>query len=51
MNYNKMDLKFLEKLNILSNPLKMFFPKKMIGIDVGTAGIKVVEIFMKSNVS
>ena len=40
----KMDLKFLGKLNILSNPLKMFFPKKMVGIDIGTAGIKVVEL-------
>lgn len=44
-----MDLNFLknfniEKLDIFSNPLKMFFPKKMIGIDIGTAGIKVVEI-------
>jgi len=34
----------LEKLNIFSNPLKMFFPKKMVGIDIGTASIKVVEI-------
>ncbi len=34
----------IEKLNIFSNPLKMFFPKKMVGIDVGTASIKVVEI-------
>jgi len=34
----------LGKLNIFSNPLKMFFPKKMIGIDVGTASVKVVEI-------
>jgi len=39
-----MDLKILGKLNIFSNPLKMFFPKSMVGIDVGTAGIKVVEI-------
>ncbi len=39
-----MDLKLLGKLNILANPLKMFFPKKMIGIDVGTASIKVVEL-------
>lgn len=39
-----MDLKSLEKLNIFSNPLKMFFPKKMVGIDIGTASIKVVEI-------
>jgi type IV pilus assembly protein PilM len=34
----------IEKLNIFENPLKMFFPKKMIGIDIGTASIKVVEI-------
>ena len=34
----------IEKLNILENPLKMFFPKKMVGIDVGTASVKVVEI-------
>lgn len=34
----------LEKLNIFSNPLKMFFPKKMVGIDVGTSAIKVVEL-------
>ena len=34
----------MEKLNIFSNPLKMFFPKKMVGIDVGTSSIKVVEI-------
>ncbi len=39
-----MDFKFLGKLNILSNPLKMFFPKKMVGVDVGTASIKVVEL-------
>ena len=40
-NFN---IESIEKLNIWKNPLKMFFPKKMIGIDVGTAGIKVVEI-------
>ena len=34
----------MEKLNVFSNPLKMFFPKKMVGVDVGTAGIKIVEI-------
>jgi len=32
------------KLNIFSNVLKAFFPKKIVGIDVGTASIKVVEI-------
>ncbi len=40
-NFN---IETLEKFNIWENPLKMFFPKKMIGIDVGTSGIKVVEI-------
>lgn len=49
-----MDLNFLEnfnieklnlgKFNIFSNPMKMFFPKKMVGIDIGTASIKVVEV-------
>ena len=34
----------VEKLNIFSNPLRMFFPKKMVGIDIGTASIKVVEV-------
>ena len=34
----------IKKLNVFSNPLKMFFPKKMIGIDIGTSSIKVVEI-------
>lgn len=34
----------IEKLNIFSNPLKMFFPKKMLGIDIGTGSIKVVEL-------
>ena len=34
----------LEKLNIFANPMKMFFPKKMVGIDIGTSSIKVVEI-------
>ena len=32
------------KLNIFSNPMRMFFPKKMVGIDIGTSSIKVVEI-------
>lgn len=39
-----MNLKSLEKFNIFANPLKMFFPKKMVGIDIGTASIKIVEI-------
>jgi type IV pilus assembly protein PilM len=34
----------MEKLNIFSNPLKIFFPKKMVGIDIGTGSIKVVEL-------
>jgi len=34
----------IEKLNVFANPLKMFFPKKMVGIDIGTASIKVVEL-------
>jgi type IV pilus assembly protein PilM len=34
----------IEKLNIFSNPMKMFFPKKMVGIDIGTSSIKVVEL-------
>jgi type IV pilus assembly protein PilM len=32
------------KLNIFANPARMFFPKKMLGIDIGTASIKVVEL-------
>lgn len=31
-------------MNIFPNPLKMFFPKKMVGIDIGTASIKAVEL-------
>ena len=34
----------IKKLNIFSNPLKMFFPKKMVGIDIGTSSIKLVEV-------
>ena len=34
----------MEKLNIFANPGKMFFPKKMVGIDIGTASIKIVEL-------
>lgn len=34
----------IEKFKLWENPMKMFFPKKMIGIDVGTASIKVVEV-------
>lgn len=32
------------KLNIFENPLKVFFPKKMLGIDIGTSSIKIVEL-------
>ena len=39
-----MDFKAIEKFNIFSNPFKMFFPKKMVGIDVGTGSIKIVEL-------
>mgnify|MGYP000362652674 CR=1 FL=1 len=39
-----MDFKSLPKLNIFSNPLKIFLPKKMVGVDIGTSSIKVVEI-------
>jgi len=34
----------IQKLNIFKNPLKMFFPKKMLGIDIGTSSIKIVEL-------
>jgi len=34
----------IDKLNIFSNPMKMFFPEKMVGIDIGTSAIKVVEV-------
>ncbi|MBI3631618.1 MAG: type IV pilus assembly protein PilM [Candidatus Staskawiczbacteria bacterium] len=30
--------------NPFKNPFMMFFPKKMLGIDVGTSSVKVVEI-------
>ncbi|MEK7124548.1 MAG: type IV pilus assembly protein PilM [Patescibacteria group bacterium] len=30
--------------DIFKAPLNMFFPKKMVGIDIGTASVKVVEI-------
>ena len=30
--------------NPFKNPFMMFFPKKMLGIDIGTSSIKVVEI-------
>jgi len=34
----------IKRLNIFANPAKMFFPKKMIGVDIGTSSIKVVEL-------
>ena len=34
----------LKKFNIFSNPAKMFFPKKMIGVDIGTSSVKIVEL-------
>lgn len=34
----------IKKLNVFSNPLKMFFPKKMLGIDIGTGAVKIVEL-------
>jgi len=30
--------------NILKNSFNMFFPKKMLGVDIGTSSVKVVEI-------
>lgn len=36
--------KAVDKLNIFKNPAKMFFPQKMVGIDIGTASIKIVEL-------
>lgn len=30
--------------NIFKNPFKLFFPKKMVGVDIGTFSIKIVEI-------
>mgnify|MGYP001574358751 FL=1 len=39
-----MNASLLDKLNIFANPFKMFFPKKMVGIDIGTTAVKVVEI-------
>lgn len=34
----------IDKFNIFSNPLKMFLPQKMVGIDIGTASVKIVEL-------
>ena len=34
----------LGKFNIFANMQKMFLPKKMVGIDIGTSSIKVVEV-------
>src|SRR3989344_4078958 len=30
--------------NPFKNPFMMFFPKKMLGIDIGTSSVKIVEI-------
>lgn len=30
--------------NPFKNPFMMFFPKKMLGVDIGTASVKIVEI-------
>lgn len=30
--------------NIFINPLKVFFPRRMVGIDIGASSVKVVEI-------
>jgi len=40
-NFN---LEKLKKFNIFANPARMFFPQKMVGVDIGTASIKIVEI-------
>lgn len=37
------ELRFVMR-NIFQNPFKMFFPKKMIGVDIGTSSLKIVEI-------
>ncbi len=29
---------------MFKNPFKMFFPKRMVGVDIGTSSVKVVEI-------
>jgi type IV pilus assembly protein PilM len=34
----------VKNLDIFKKPLQMFFPKKMLGIDIGTASIKIVEL-------
>jgi len=36
--------KALDRLNIFKNPAKMFFPQRMVGIDIGSASIKVIEL-------
>jgi len=36
--------KLAQKLNVFKNPGKMFLPQKMVGIDIGTASIKIVEL-------
>ncbi len=41
--------KFKLKIGGIFNPLKLFFPKKMVGIDIGTDSLKVVEISRSGN--
>lgn len=43
--FEKIDLKnAVDGFNFFKNPAKMFFPKKMLGIDVGSSAIKMVEL-------
>jgi len=44
MASNPLDIFDIKKLKIWENPLKMFFPKKVLGIDIGTSSVKIVEI-------
>lgn len=44
MSPNPLENFNVKKLNIWENPLKMFFPKKMVGVDIATSSIKVVEL-------
>jgi len=34
----------IKKLKFWENPFKMFFPKRMVGVDIGTSSIKIVEL-------
>jgi len=44
MSSNPLENFNIGKLNIFQNPLKMFLPKKMVGVDIGTSSVKVVEL-------